>query len=105
MFRLIGIETFPYPNNLDVRSNNMSSEQKLNMDIQKARYHSIMKVLKPNCTFWFYEGYKKEDGKYQRTEEATPDDFIHVVVRTLAFLRLSRKMEWGKAHCWSFAFV
>lgn len=75
MFRLIGIETFPYPNNLDVRSNNMSSEQKLNMDIQKARYHSIMKVLKPNCTFWFYEGYKKEDGKYQRTEEATPDDF------------------------------
>lgn len=97
MFRLIGIETFSYPNNLDVRSNDMSSEEKLNMDIQKARYHSIMKVLKPNCTFWFYEGYKKEDGKYQRTEEATPDDFYPCGCTNLSISAIVAENGMGKS--------
>lgn len=77
MFRVIGIETLPYPDNQYMLFEGMSNEQKLNIDIRKARYYSIMKILKPDQIYWFYDGYEKdEDGKYIRTSKATPDDFF-----------------------------
>lgn len=51
MFRIIGTEILPTPDNLDTISDDMCSEQKMNVNIRKVRYHSIMKILKPNQTF------------------------------------------------------
>lgn len=77
MFRIIGLETLSYPENLYELSDDMSNEQKIDMDIRKARYHSVMKILRPNQTYWFYDGYEKdENGKCFRTSKATPYDFF-----------------------------
>lgn len=77
MFRIIGIETLSPPENEYKTTDGMEREQKMTISIRKARYHSVMKVLKPNQTYWFYGGYEKtEEGSFYRLPSATPDNFF-----------------------------
>lgn len=67
MFKLVAIETLQRPDNLYRITDEMSDYQKWAVDLRRARYGSVMKVLKPNNIFWFYKGYNKNgDGKYER---------------------------------------
>lgn len=76
MFKLIAIETLQRHENLYCITEGMTDYQKRAVDLRRARYDSVMKVLKPNHVFWFYKGYGiKEDGKYERTI-CTEDGFF-----------------------------
>ena len=76
MFKLIAIETLQRHENLYRITEGMTDYQRRAVDLRRARYDSVMKVLKPNHVFWFYKGYGiKEDGKYERMA-CTEDDFF-----------------------------
>ena len=76
MFKLIAIETLKRHENLYHISEGMTEYQRRAVDLRRARYDSVMKVLKPNHVFWFYKGYGiKEDGEYERMA-CTEDNFF-----------------------------
>ena len=45
--------------------------------IDKYRYESIMKILKPNCAYWFYDDYCFANGK-KKTVKKKPDEMVGV---------------------------
>lgn len=76
MFKIIAIETLERPKHLYTITDGMDEYHKRSVEIRRARYDSVMKVLKPGQTFWFYKGYAiDEDGNYLR-ENCTADDFF-----------------------------
>ena len=76
MFKLIAIETIQRHENLYHITEGMTDYQRRAVDLRRARYDSVMKVLKPNHVFWFYKGYGiKKDGEYERIA-CTEDDFF-----------------------------
>lgn len=98
MFRIIGLETLSYPFHKYELFDDMGNEHKLDVDIRKARYHSIMKILKPDQTYWFYDGYEKdEDGKYIRTSKATPDDFFQCGNTSISISSIVAENGMGKS--------
>ena len=55
MFKLIAIETIQRHENLYHITEGMTDYQRRAVDLRRARYDSVMKVLKPNHVFWFYK--------------------------------------------------
>ena len=45
--------------------------------IDKYRYDSIMKILKPDCAYWFYDDYCFADGK-KKTVKKKPEEMVGV---------------------------
>jgi len=76
MFKIIAIETLSRPEHLYTIVDGMNDYQKRAVELRCARYDSVMKVLKPNNTFWLYKGYAiNEEGKYVR-QNCIPDNFF-----------------------------
>jgi len=75
MFNIIAIQTLPVPHERYITPDDAQREERFEIDLRRARFASVMKVLKEDKWYWLARGYKLENDIMVEKREGLPSDF------------------------------
>lgn len=75
MFNIIAIQTLPVPHERYLIPDDAPREDRFEIDLRRARFGSVMKVLKEDKWYWLTRGYRLENDTIVATDVGLPSDF------------------------------
>ncbi len=75
MFCIIAVQTLRAPQERYRIPEGVQGEERFLVDQRRARYASVMKVLKEDKWYWLARGYRMENDIMVETGEGLPDEF------------------------------